>query len=180
MDDEIQTLPIGTPAPDFSLTDVLTGRRFTLSAAHGTIVVLNFWSIECPWSQQYDAYFVERAPQWAAQGITFWMVASNRTEEPADLRRRARDLGISCPVLYDFECVVADAFGAQTTPHMFIVSPQGMLVYSGAVDDRSFRRREASINYVDAALEALRAGAEPPHAETPPYGCAIVRFIPEN
>ncbi|GAB4474163.1 MAG: thioredoxin family protein [Anaerolineae bacterium] len=180
MDDEIQSLLPGAPAPDFSLIDILSGRRCTLSAARGTIVLLNFWSIECPWSQQYDAYFVERAAQWAAQGITFWMIASNRTEEPAAVRRRARELGLPCPVLADFDCAAADAFGAQTTPHVFIISPQGTLAYSGAVDDRSFRRREASINYVDAALEALRTGGAPPHAESPPYGCAIVRFIPEE
>jgi hypothetical protein len=77
----------------------------------------------------------------------------------------------------DEECAVADLYGALTTPHIFIVDRGGLLAYCGAIDDRSFRRRQATVNYVEAALAALQAGARPEPAQTDPYGCALVREL---
>lgn len=174
-DYEISPLPAGSEAPDFELEDILSGDHVRLSALRGAVVVLNFWSGECPWSRQYDEYFSQRAPRWADQDIWLLHISSNASEEPADVEEAAAELGIEQPILWDAGNAVADAYGAQTTPHVFVVGPEGWIVYQGAVDDRSFRQREATINYLDAAIGALLGGFEPDPANTPAYGCAIVR-----
>lgn len=179
MSDEIIPLPIGAVAPDFTLTDALSGEVYSLSALRDRIVVLDFWSGECPWSRQYDAYFIERAPVWADQGIVLLHLASNASETSADIDEVADELEINVPILYDAGNVIADAYGAVTTPHVFVVGPEGRLAYRGAIDDRSFRQREATVNYLDNALSALLAGQMPNPAETQPYGCAIVRQYDE-
>jgi peroxiredoxin len=179
MSEQIVPLPVGAVAPDFTLTDALSGETYSLSELAGQIVVLDFWSGECPWSRQYDAYFIERAPEWAAQGIVLLHINSNANETPADIDEVADELGISVPILHDTGNVVADAYGAVTTPHVFVVGPDGRLAYRGAVDDRSFRQREATVNYLDNALAALLAGQRPDPAETQPYGCAIMRQYDE-
>jgi len=75
---------------------------------------------------------------------------------------------------------VADAYGAQTTPHAFLIGSDGRLLYQGAVDDRSFRQRQATTNYLDAAVSALLAGRSPDPASTPAYGCTLVRYMAEG
>jgi peroxiredoxin len=175
MSEEIVPLPVGAVAPDFTLTDALSGETYSLSSLAGRIVVLDFWSGECPWSRQYDDYFIERAPKWAEQGIILLHIDSNADETPADIDEMAEEIGISAPILHDAGNAVADAYGAVTTPQVFVIGADGRLAYRGAVDDRSFRQREATVNYLDAALAALLAGQMPDPAETQPYGCAIMR-----
>ena len=87
----------------------------------------------------------------------------------------AVERGVRFPVLRDPDCTIANRFGALTTPHVYIVDAAGLLVYEGAVDDRTFRQRDATVNYVDQALDALLAGEMPPVTQTQPYGCTIVR-----
>ncbi len=179
-DTDITPLPVGSLAPDFKLVDILSGEPYTLRDLRGEIVVLNFWSGECPWSRHFDAYFNERAPLWAQAGIWMLHISSNANEEPTDTEEAVEELGVEQPILDDPGNVVADAFGAQTTPHVFVIDPTGRVAYQGAIDDRSFRQREATVNYLDAALEALDAGRDPDPAETPAYGCTIVRDFGEG
>lgn len=172
---DIQPLTLGTIVPDFTLNDLLSNKPFVLSEQRGKLLLLDFWSIECPWSQHYDAYFVEQVPRWQEAGITFWMINSNVNETPEEIRVKAKELSIDWPVLHDLGNMVADALGAQTTPHLYLISAEGVLLYNGAVDDRSFRQREATTNHIEAALEAVLAGRKPDPAQTPAYGCTIVR-----
>ena len=168
----------GSPAPDFTLTDVISGSTVTLSASLATLgrgVVLNFWSVECPWTRYYDDYFVERAAEWRELGVALLLVDSNSSEHPDEMRDMADVLGLSGPILADPASAVADAYGAITTPHLFVVQPDGLIIYQGAVDDRSFRQPEPTVNYLDAAVEALLAGQVPQVSQTPAYGCTIVR-----
>lgn len=179
-DADIKPLSPGEAAPDFTLEDTLSGEAITLSAFAGEIVVLNFWSGECPWSRHYDAYFAERAPEWAESGVRLLHVKSNLNETPDDARQWAGDVEHAAPVLDDADGRVALAYGAQTTPHIFLLNGDRRVAYQGAMDDRSFRRREATINYLDAAIAAVRAHRAPDPAETPAYGCAIVREVYEE
>lgn len=179
-DADIKPLDPGQIAPDFTLEDTLTGEVITLSALQGEIVVLNFWSGECPWSRHYDAYFARRAPEWAQNGVRLLHVKSNLNETPDDVRRWAAETENFAPVLDDADGRVALAYGAQTTPHVFLIDTGGRIAYQGAVDDRSFRQREATVNYLDAAIAAVRAHRMPDPASTPAYGCAIVREFYEE
>ncbi len=178
--EDITPLSVGSLAPDFSLTDVLSGETYTLGALRGEMVVLNFWSGECPWSRLYDEYFARRGVEWAEQGIWLLHISSNANETAPDIEEAAYELGINMPVLHDPANAVADAYGALTTPHVFLISPHGRIAYQGAVDDRTFRQREPTVNYLDAAIEAVLAGRTPNPANTPAYGCAIVRDYGER
>lgn len=171
----IMPLPAGSIAPDFTLVEVVSGQPLSLGALLGTGVVLDFWSVDCPWSRHYDDYFLERAELWAQQGVTLVMIACNAGETIEQMKDMADAYGITNPILLDEGGMVTDAYGAQTTPHVFVLDGTGQVIYQGAVDDRTFRQPEPTINYLDAAVEALIAGQAPAIGDTPAYGCQIVR-----
>jgi len=79
--------------------------------------------------------------------------------------------------MIDAEHVVADLYGAVSTPHVFVLDRDGILCYRGAVDDVTFRKRQATHFFLEEAVEALLEGHLPTLTETPAYGCAIVREI---
>jgi hypothetical protein len=68
-------------------------------------------------------------------------------------------------------------YGAQTTPHIFVLDPAGILRYQGAFDDKTFRKRQPKVSYTLNAVNALLKGNNPDPAETPPYGCTVVYNI---
>jgi hypothetical protein len=72
--------------------------------------------------------------------------------------------------------MVAGRYGAQTTPHAFLIDRQGILRYRGAVDNVSFRERKPTRFYLQEAVEALLAGQLPEVTEVQPFGCTIVRY----
>jgi peroxiredoxin len=168
-------LPAGTIAPDFTLTEVVSGQLLSAKTLLGDGIVLCFWSVDCPWSRYYDDYFLGRASQWARQSIALIMIASNANETIEQLRDMADAYGIANPILRDEDNAVADAFGAQATPHVFVIDATGQIIYQGAVDDRTFRQPEPTINYLDAAIDALSKGQVPSITDTSAYGCTIVR-----
>lgn len=174
MSETIEVIQVGAVAPDFTLEDILSGVAITLSELRGKIVVINFWSGKCPWSRQYDDYFAERAERWESDSVWLLHICSNADEPPAEVEALAHEIDIASPLLYDPGCAVANAYGAQATPHVFVIDPQGRLAYQGAVDDRSFNA-EPTRNYLDAAVEAVRVNSSPNPAETLAYGCALVR-----
>ena len=111
--------------------------------------------------------------------VVFVRIASNKNETWEQLNTVAKERGVSL-VLQDAKQEVADLYAAQTTPHCYLVDAEGLLRYQGAFDDVTFRQRTARQQYATAALEAILAGQEPQPTETPPYGCSIVRHLPDS
>jgi hypothetical protein len=105
----------------------------------------------------------------------FLYIASNLNEPEELLQTMSKERGLPV-VLRDTHQIVANLYGAQTTPHLFVIDRTGILRYQGAFDDVSFRKRTSSIQYLDEAVEALLAGHSPNPEYSPPYGCAIVRY----
>ncbi|MGE5073700.1 MAG: redoxin domain-containing protein [Anaerolineae bacterium] len=163
---------INEPAPDFRLPD-LYGDMVQLKDFRGKIVIINFWSCECPHSERTDRELMAMFVQWR-DDVVLLPVAANRIETPQAIAEAAR-LRRLPPVLMDADHIVADLYRAQTTPEVFIIDRDGILRYAGAVDDTSFRQKRPTRFYVDEAVEALLDGRLPALAETPAYGCAIVR-----
>ena len=167
-------MSINQPAPDFELPD-LDGNLHKLSDYRGRIVIVNFWSCECPHSERTDRSTMACLVQWGAD-VAMLSIAANRSEsivsvaEAANARRLPR-------VLIDAEHVVADLYEAVSTPQVFIVDRDGVLRYRGAVDDVTFRKRQATRFFLEEAVEALLEGHLPTLTETPAYGCTIVREI---
>ena len=165
---------INAPAPDFELPDT-HGNLHTLNAYRGKIVIVNFWSAECPHSERADHSTMACLVQWGGE-VAMLSIASNRSESVWDVESVAETRRLPT-VLVDAEQVVADLYEAQTTPHVFVVDREGILRYRGAVDDITFRHRKATRFFLEEAVEALLDGRLPELQETPAYGCAIVREI---
>jgi len=160
--------------PDFELQD-LQGTTRKFGDYRGRIVILNFWSCECPHSERADGLILEWLKAWGGE-VALLSIAANRNESAQSVEEAARSRGIPT-VLIDTGHVVADLFEAVTTPHVFVVDKDGVLCYRGAVDDVTFRHRTASRFYLKEAVDSLLEGHSPTLTETPAYGCTIVREI---
>ncbi len=167
-------MQLNQPAPDFELPD-LEGNLHRLSDYHGKIVIVNFWSCECPHSERVDRALVDCLARWDGDAALL-SIASNRSESTQSVDQASRARGIP-EVMIDAEHVVADLYEAVATPHVFIVDRDGILRYRGAADDATFRNRQATRFFVKEAVEALLEGRLPALTETPAFGCAIVREI---
>ena len=165
---------VNQPAPDFELPD-LQGKHHKLSNYRGRIVIVNFWSAECPHSERTDHYLVTRLEKWGEEVILL-PIASNRNESVQLVEEAAKTRRLS-NVLIDAEQVAADLYEAITTPHVFVVDRDGILRYRGAVDDVRFRQPKPTHLYLEGVIQPLLAGREPALEETLAYGCAIVREI---
>jgi peroxiredoxin len=163
----------GQAAPDFELPD-LEGNLYRRSSLVGRILVINFWSADCPHSVRADKRLLELKSQWGDR-VAVWSVASNRNERVVDLAQAAAERAVK-PLLLDPDQAVFDLYGAQATPHMFLIDAAGIVRYAGAPDDVTFGRPQPTRSYVGAAVAALLAGGGPPLTESPAYGCAIVRM----
>ena len=171
-------MEINQPAPDFELPD-LEGRLYHLSDYRGRIVIINFWSCECPHSERTDKAIMSMLVQWRdASRVVMLSIASNRNEN-AEALKIAADARHLPTVLIDAQCFVADLYEAQTTPHVYVIDREGILRYRGAVDDVTFRRSKQMPTrfFLDEAVESLLEGHLPAVTESPAYGCAIVREI---
>ena len=162
------------PAPDFELPD-LHGRLHRPCDYRGKIVIINFWSAECPHSARTDGLILNLLEGWNGE-VELLSIDANQNESVQMVGEAAKARGVP-NVLIDAQHIVADQYEAMTTPHIFVLDRRGILRYRGAVDDVTFRRREASQFFLREAVEALLKGKIPELNETPAYGCTIVREI---
>ena len=176
-------LPAHAAAPEFDVPDSRQRRR-RLSEFKGKTVVLEWTSASCPFVRaQYDSGVIPELQKWAAgQGVAWLSVVSahpsRRDYLPAEkfeTLHRGRG-AMPAALLLDADGKMGRAYGAVVTPHMFIISPRGDVVYSGAISDNptmSAAAARSSRNYVKAALEDLLAGRKIATASTRPFGCTI-------
>ena len=167
-------MEINHPAPDFELPD-LEGRPHRLSSYRGKIVILNFWSCECPHSERTDKAIMAMFVQWR-DDVVMLSIAANRSENVEALKNAANARRLPTVIL-DANCSVADRYEAQTTPHVYVIDRNGILRYRGSVDDVTFRHRNPTRFFLDEAVESLLEGHLPALTESPAYGCTIVREI---
>ena len=165
-------MDINRLAPDFELPG-LDGRLHRLSDYRGRIVVINFWSADCPHVLRTDASMLAALARWGAE-VVLLAIASNANESLSAVENASRNRGLPI-VLKDAGHVVADLYTAQVTPEVFVVARDGVLRYRGAVDDVSFRQHTATRSYLEEAVEILLTGNLPTVAEVPAFGCSIIR-----
>ncbi len=135
--------------------------------------MINFWSAECPQSARADRELQAYMQDWGER-VVWLSIAANANEPPDLLRQVAAERGLPI-LLLDADQRVADLFGAETTPHLFVIDGEGILRYRGALDDVTFRQRTPTRLYLRLAVEALLAGERPDPDQTPVSGCTIVR-----
>ncbi len=171
---------IGQPAPEFTLTD-LDGTAHTLSQYRGKTVVLEWFNPQCPFVMHAHGEGPQRdmAAKETAQGVVWLSINSGgpgRQGHGVEANRAGvKAFAIANPVLLDEDGAVGHAYGAEKTPHMFVVSPEGTLVYRGGLDNAPMGvpNEGERIDYVGAALADLRAGNAVATAETAAYGCTV-------
>ncbi|HET9652157.1 MAG TPA: thioredoxin family protein [Usitatibacter sp.] len=173
---------VGKPAPAFTLTDV-DGRTVSLADYRGRTVVLEWHNFGCPFVQKHYGAGNMQALQKKYAADAVWLTVNSTNTgsrdylRPAQVASRLKEMA-AAPARYlmDDPGSVGRAYGAKTTPHMFIIDAQGTVVYNGAIDDRR-SADPADIprakNYVAAALGEMKAGKPVSVASTAPYGCSV-------
>jgi peroxiredoxin len=165
-------MDINRPAPDFELRG-LDGKLHRLNDYRGRIVIVNFWSADCPHVVRADASMLAALNRWGVE-VVLLTIASNANESLSAVEDAVRSRGLPT-VLKDAGHIVADAYAAQVMPEVFIVDRAGVLRYRGAVDDVTFRQRVPTRSFVEEAVDALLRGELPSMTEVPAFGCSIVR-----
>jgi cytochrome oxidase Cu insertion factor (SCO1/SenC/PrrC family) len=174
---------VGAAAPDFTLAD-LDGHPVTLSSFKGKTVVLEWFNPGCPFVRKaHTVGSLKDTPARAiGQGVVWLAVNSSAPSKEgagADANRKvAAEYAMKYPVLLDEAGTVGHAYGATNTPNMFVIDPQGTLVYRGAIDNSPDAEGQSPtdgklINYVDEALSALKAHQAVRVPETKAYGCSV-------
>jgi peroxiredoxin len=159
-------------APDFELPG-LDGRLHRLSDYRGRVVMVNFWSADCPHVERTDVLMLASLRRWGAD-VVLLAIASNANESLSAVGNASRSRGLPT-VLIDAGHFVADMYEAQVTPEVFVIDCEGVLRYRGAVDNTSFRQHTATRSYLEEAVEILLTGNLPTVAEVPVFGCSIIR-----
>ncbi len=174
---------IGESAPDFTLTDSNEQQR-SLSEFAGKYIVLEWFNPECPFVRKhYDSGNMQGLQEkYTSQDVVWLSIDSSADGNqghllPKEAQQFIQENNVhSTAVLLDPQGNVGRLYGAKTTPHMFIIDPQGKLVYQGAIDDVSSTNADDitdAKNYVDETLELALSGEPISGFATKSYGCSV-------
>ena len=173
----------GDPAPDFKGVDS-NGKTQTLAQYRGKYVVLEWANKGCPFEQKhYKSGNMERLQrEWTAKGVVWLSVISSAPGQdgyvtPPEENDYLRTMKAApTAAILDPSGTIGRRYSAKTTPDMFVIDPQGKLVYEGAIDDQPTpdpASLNGAKNYVSAALEASMAGRPVEVPVTRSYGCSV-------
>lgn len=170
-------------APDFTLTNT-NGEKVSLSDFKGKHVILEWTNHLCPYVQKHYGSDNMQSLQrkYTEQDIVWLSIISSApgkqgyvTSDEAQALTKERSAAPS-EVLFDPDGDVGKLYSAKTTPHMYIIDPQGTLRYAGAIDSiKSANPADIpkAVNYVDDGMSALLGGGNIETKKTVPYGCSI-------
>lgn len=173
----------GKTAPGFELKSS-AGKTVKLADYKGKYVVLEWTNQECPFVKKHygPANMQELQKKYTEKGVVWLSICSSAPGKQGHQSANSwndtiKDMKMSSTaVLMDEDGAVGKLYGAKTTPHMFIIAPDGNVIYQGAIDSiKSPRSADISsaTNYVAEALDAHMAGKEVPNPITKPYGCSV-------
>ncbi len=173
----------GKPAPDFSLSDV-DGNARSLSEFKGKFVVLEWVNHDCPFvKKHYDQGHMQALQAKYAEKGVIWLSINSSAQgkqghySPEEWKNlQAEKKSAASATLLDADGQVGKLYGAQTTPHMYIVNPDGNLIYQGAIDSiKSTNSEDIALaeNYVDSALTEAMNGELVSTPTSKAYGCSV-------
>lgn len=177
------TAEVGKNAPEFTLTDS-EGKSHSLSDFKGKYVVLEWTNFQCPFVRKhYDTGNMQKLQKKYTGKDVIWLTVNSSAEgkqgffEGDTLKRQLQEEKIaSTAYLLDTNGKVGREYGAATTPHMYVINPDGVLIYAGAIDDKPSTRKShiaTADNYVEKALNHAMSGTPVPVRATAPYGCSV-------
>ena len=173
----------GKAAPAFSLPNAL-GESVSLDSLRGKTVVLEWFNPECPFVKKfYRGGDMQKLQQDARSQGVLWLTITSSAQgkqghiSAADASSVAQQQNLNPKfLLLDSDGAAGKAFGARTTPHMFVIDPKGAVAYAGAIDSApstSSSDIASATNYVRAAYDAIAKGDTPSPSSTEPYGCSV-------
>lgn len=174
---------VGSPAPAFTGTDT-HGHTHRLSDYRGKYVVLEWTNKDCPYTgKQYNSGNMQSLQkQWTAKGVVWLTILSSAKGEQGYMTSNEENAWIArihadpTAAILDPAGTIGHAYEAKTTPHMYVIDPNGKLIYEGAIDDHpttDIADVPKSKNYVSAALTEAMAGQPVAINHTRPYGCSV-------
>lgn len=173
----------GDLAPDFTLKDSFGVER-TLSDYKGKLVVLEWINHDCPFVRKhYNSGNMQKLQKHYTEAGVVWLSISSSAPGnqghylPDDANRLTQEKGAHpTAVLLDSDGNVGHLYGAQTTPHMFVINTEGRLIYQGAIDNvksTDIEDIDGAVNYVQEVLDAALAGKDVEMKSTKSYGCSV-------
>ena len=173
----------GAAAPGFTIADT-AGKAVQLADYKGKYVVLEWFNPECPFvKKHYGTDNMQKLQQeFTSKGVVWLTIDSNAPGLEGNLSPEAAEKISNSwkthqtALLLDPDGKVGKAYGAKNTPHMFVVSPEGKIVYEGAIDSKASPNPAdipSSTNYVKVALDESMAGKSVSNPNTKPYGCSV-------
>jgi len=175
--------PVGSAAPDFSLTDA-KGKSHSLSEYKGKYVVLEWFNPECPFVKKHygGGNMQKLQEQYTGKGVVWLTIDSNAPGTEGNLSPEQAEKVANAwktkqtALLLDPEGKAGRAYGAKNTPNMVIINPEGKIVYQGAIDSKATPNPSdipSSTNYVKVALDESLSGKPVSNPSTKPYGCSV-------
>jgi len=178
-------VPLGTPAPDFELKDVRTGKTVRKADFAGRPLLVVFMCNHCPYVKHVEKKLVELANQLQDEGIGVVAISANDPvaypdDAPDQLAAQAERLGMRFPYLFDETQEVAKAYRAATTPDLFLFDREHRLFYRGRFD-AARPKQPTPVTGEDllGAVRRLVKGEAPPDPQYPSVGCSI-KWKPGN
>jgi len=179
-------LPLGTPAPDFSLPDVVSGKTVSLSDfKNSSALLVMFTCNHCPYVKHVQTGMTQMARDFQTRGVGVVAINSNDAgqypeDSPEKMKAEARRAGYTFPYLYDESQSVARAYRAACTPDFFLFDAERKLVYRGQMDDaRRANNLPVTGKSLRDAVDAVLAGKPVSPNQTPSLGCNI-KWKPGN
>jgi AhpC/TSA family len=175
--------PVGSAAPDFSLTDA-KGKTHSLSQYKGKYVVLEWFNPECPFVKKHygSGNMQKLQSEYTGKGVIWLSIDSSAPGTEGNLTPEQAEKKMSewktrqTALLLDTEGKTGRAYGAKNTPDMIIINPEGKIIYEGAIDSKATPNPAdipISTNYVKVALDESMAGKPVTTSSTKPYGCSV-------
>jgi peroxiredoxin len=165
-------LGIGAQVPEFTVKSV-EGGDVAYSSVAGDVTVVAYVSTSCPISNDYNERMKSIYGDYSAKGVKFVFINSNKAEDGAAVKAHAAENGFQFAVYKDPGNIVADVFGAEKTPEVYVVKA-GKIVYHGRIDDA--RKGPIKSHSLSDALDAVLDGKSPVPAETNAFGCTIKKI----
>jgi peroxiredoxin len=174
---------IGKPAPGFTLMGA-DGKEHSLSDYKGSFIVLEWFNPDCPFvKKHYNSKNMQTLQKYYREKGVVWMVINSSargkqgycTAERANEVIKENDMAPTA-FLLDHDGKVGRMYGAKTTPHMYVIDKEGLLIYHGAIDNMPSTRIEdikTAKNYVQTALDEAIAGKSISVKASQPYGCSV-------
>jgi peroxiredoxin len=178
-----QSPQVGEPAPNFTLQSA-SGETHTLDDFEGQYVVLEWLNFGCPFvGKHYDSGNMQSLQEtYREKGVAWLSIVSSAKGEqgyypPKEMvQQKQKHDGNMTAILMDTSGEVGRTYGAKVTPHMYVINPEGTLIYKGGIDDKpttDVADVEGATNYVRAALDQAMNGEEVDVKRAQPYGCTV-------